>query len=76
MLFRSEKILDCDGEPMCSRARNSLLSPFSERIRNTLSHEMCHLACWIINEAPNENHGSLFKRWCRPVFPQGLLIVC
>ncbi|RPD58434.1 hypothetical protein L227DRAFT_505373 [Lentinus tigrinus ALCF2SS1-6] len=38
-----------------------------ERIRNTLSHEMCHLACWIINNAPTENHGSLFKSWAQKV---------
>ncbi|KAM5531516.1 hypothetical protein V8D89_014841 [Ganoderma adspersum] len=38
-----------------------------ERIRNTLSHEMCHLACWIIDEAPTENHGALFKRWANKI---------
>ncbi|TFK82454.1 hypothetical protein K466DRAFT_500296 [Polyporus arcularius HHB13444] len=38
-----------------------------ERIRNTLSHEMCHLACWIIDGAPTENHGSLFKNWAKKV---------
>ncbi|KAG6820346.1 hypothetical protein H0H93_001791 [Arthromyces matolae] len=34
-----------------------------ERIRNTLSHEMCHLASWIINANPKEVHGSIFKTW-------------
>ncbi|KAL4068257.1 SprT-like family-domain-containing protein [Scleroderma yunnanense] len=34
-----------------------------ERIRNTLSHEMCHLACWVINNSPQEGHGQLFKSW-------------
>ncbi|KZT06217.1 uncharacterized protein LAESUDRAFT_653810 [Laetiporus sulphureus 93-53] len=34
-----------------------------ERIRNTLSHEMCHLACWIIDEDPKEHHGRKFKAW-------------
>ncbi|KAF5312656.1 hypothetical protein D9619_003090 [Psilocybe cf. subviscida] len=34
-----------------------------ERIRNTLSHEMCHLATWVIDEKINEHHGSFFKRW-------------
>ncbi|EPS99604.1 hypothetical protein FOMPIDRAFT_99402 [Fomitopsis schrenkii] len=38
-----------------------------ERIRNTLSHEMCHLACWIISEKPTESHGSIFKTWARKV---------
>lgn len=34
-----------------------------ERIRNTLSHEMCHLACWIINQDPKEGHGKVWKSW-------------
>ncbi|KAI0651442.1 SprT-like family-domain-containing protein [Trametes meyenii] len=38
-----------------------------ERIRNTLSHEMCHLACWIISDAPDEQHGAIFKNWARKV---------
>ena len=28
-----------------------------------MSHEMCHLACWIISNAPDEQHGSIFKGW-------------
>lgn len=38
-----------------------------ERIRNTLSHEMCHLACWIIDEDITEQHGRLFKSWTHRV---------
>ncbi|OJA18812.1 hypothetical protein AZE42_00861 [Rhizopogon vesiculosus] len=38
-----------------------------ERIRNTLSHEMCHLACWIINGDPKEGHGPAFKAWANKV---------
>ena len=41
-----------------------LLKPFKERIRNTLSHEMCHLACWVINQEPKEGHGKFWKSWC------------
>ena len=37
-----------------------------ERIRNTLSHEMCHLACWAIDNQPREGHGQLFKSWLVP----------
>ncbi|KAH9001847.1 SprT-like family-domain-containing protein [Lactarius hatsudake] len=36
----------------------------NERIRNTLSHEMCHLACWVINQDPKEGHGKVWKSWC------------
>ncbi|KAN0113517.1 SprT-like family domain containing protein [Russula decolorans] len=38
-----------------------------ERIRNTLSHEMCHLACWIINQDPKEGHGKVWKSWAAKV---------
>ncbi|PPQ78197.1 hypothetical protein CVT26_007574 [Gymnopilus dilepis] len=34
-----------------------------ERIRNTLSHEMCHLATWVIDKKIDEHHGKLFKYW-------------
>ncbi|KZP32441.1 hypothetical protein FIBSPDRAFT_678180, partial [Athelia psychrophila] len=38
-----------------------------ERIRHTLAHEMCHLACWIIDGDPKEGHGRLFKAWAAKV---------
>ncbi|KAF8807653.1 hypothetical protein BYT27DRAFT_7242120 [Phlegmacium glaucopus] len=38
-----------------------------ERIRNTLSHEMCHLATWIIDKEINEHHGQNFKKWASRV---------
>ncbi|KAI0344061.1 hypothetical protein BDW22DRAFT_1355345 [Trametopsis cervina] len=38
-----------------------------ERIRNTLSHEMCHLACWIIDGDPKEGHGKAFKSWASKI---------
>ncbi|KAI0762076.1 SprT-like family-domain-containing protein [Irpex lacteus] len=38
-----------------------------ERIRNTLSHEMCHLACWIIDGDPKEGHGKAFKSWAAKI---------
>ncbi|KDQ54908.1 hypothetical protein JAAARDRAFT_38024 [Jaapia argillacea MUCL 33604] len=38
-----------------------------ERIRNTLSHEMCHLACWVINQDPKEGHGKAWKAWASKV---------
>ncbi|KAF8633981.1 hypothetical protein AX15_001158 [Amanita polypyramis BW_CC] len=39
----------------------------NERIRNTLSHEMCHLATWIIDADPKQAHGRLWKRWAAKV---------
>ncbi|KAH9966385.1 SprT-like family-domain-containing protein, partial [Lactifluus volemus] len=32
-----------------------------------LSHEMCHLACWIINQDPKEGHGKAWKSWAAKV---------
>ncbi|KAH6568101.1 hypothetical protein BASA62_005648 [Batrachochytrium salamandrivorans] len=34
-----------------------------ERLRNTLMHELCHAACWIIDGDNRNPHGKLFKRW-------------
>ncbi|KAH6917146.1 SprT-like family-domain-containing protein [Coprinopsis sp. MPI-PUGE-AT-0042] len=39
----------------------------SERIRNTLSHEMCHLASWVIDKEVKEGHGKFWKAWTRKV---------
>ncbi|KAJ7456463.1 SprT-like family-domain-containing protein [Mycena latifolia] len=36
-----------------------------ERIRNTLGHEMCHLACWMIDKEIREAHGKLFHKWAK-----------
>ncbi|KAJ7037536.1 SprT-like family-domain-containing protein [Mycena alexandri] len=38
-----------------------------ERIRNTLAHEMCHLATWYIDKDINAYHGKLFNKWARRV---------
>ncbi|KAF5337267.1 hypothetical protein D9611_003404 [Ephemerocybe angulata] len=38
-----------------------------ERIRNTLSHEMCHLAAWVIDKEIKEGHGRFWKAWTRRV---------
>jgi predicted SprT family Zn-dependent metalloprotease len=36
--------------------------PSPDKLRNTLVHEMCHAATWIIdNDA--ESHGPTFKKW-------------
>ncbi|KRZ18787.1 Acidic repeat-containing protein [Trichinella zimbabwensis] len=35
----------------------------NERIRDTLLHEMCHAAVWIIDQKI-EKHGPFWKRWC------------
>ncbi|CAE6516820.1 unnamed protein product [Rhizoctonia solani] len=34
-----------------------------ERVRNTLSHEMCHLGAWMFDSEMKPPHGPAFKRW-------------
>ncbi|EAL19473.1 hypothetical protein CNBG4200 [Cryptococcus deneoformans B-3501A] len=38
-----------------------------ERILNTVAHEMCHLATWIISGDFKNPHGHIFKSWGRKV---------
>jgi len=35
---------------------------FTERVRDTLIHELCHAAVWFLNGV-NDGHGSLWKYW-------------
>ncbi|XP_022098978.1 acidic repeat-containing protein-like isoform X2 [Acanthaster planci] len=34
----------------------------AERLRDTLIHELCHAACWMINGV-NDGHGRFWKYW-------------
>ncbi|KZV95611.1 hypothetical protein EXIGLDRAFT_610323 [Exidia glandulosa HHB12029] len=38
-----------------------------ERLRNTVGHEMCHLASWMIDCDPAEQHGQLWNAWTKKV---------
>ncbi|KAG8899256.1 hypothetical protein FRB99_006838 [Tulasnella sp. 403] len=38
-----------------------------ERIRNTLSHEMCHLSTWLSDGVGVPDHGSAWKTWANRV---------
>lgn len=58
------KILDSEGLYCLERRSINALPIVAERIRNTLSHEMCHLASWIISGDPKEGHGKIWKAWC------------
>ena len=35
----------------------------TERIRDTIVHEMCHAANWIIDGTKRAGHGKLWKAW-------------
>ncbi|KAA8490554.1 HMG box-containing protein C19G7.04 [Porphyridium purpureum] len=35
----------------------------TERLRNTLAHELCHAAQWIVDREKRPHHGASFKLW-------------
>lgn len=35
------------------------------RLRTTLSHEMCHVAAWVVSKEWREHHGAVFWAWAR-----------
>ncbi|VIO95779.1 conserved hypothetical protein [Brugia malayi] len=48
-----------------------------ERLRDTLLHEMCHAAVWVIDHIHKGRHGPAWKYWvhrCQKVFPSLPLI--
>ncbi|KAJ7806107.1 SprT-like family-domain-containing protein [Mycena olivaceomarginata] len=58
---------DRDGNEFVDIELATKILDCEERVRNTLSHEMCHLACWIIDGQIKESHGKLFHKWARRV---------
>ena len=34
-----------------------------QKLRNTLLHELCHVATWVINHVSKPPHGTHFKYW-------------
>ncbi|KAJ7748494.1 SprT-like family-domain-containing protein [Mycena maculata] len=73
----NNKLLSTAGRAQFHRDRNgnefaeihlaSKVVDSDERIRNTLGHEMCHLACWMIDKEIKESHGPIFRKWARRV---------
>ena len=35
----------------------------TEKLRDTLAHELCHCAIWVIDHDPHSHHGKTFKQW-------------
>ncbi|KAJ9116463.1 hypothetical protein QFC22_004905 [Naganishia vaughanmartiniae] len=38
-----------------------------DKLKNTVAHEMCHLASWIISGEMKNPHGAVFKSWGKKV---------
>ena len=50
-----------------------------QRLRDTLAHELCHAAQWILDGSTNPGHGADFKRWGRrttQAFPDISITTC
>ncbi|KAJ1309617.1 hypothetical protein OPQ81_006387 [Rhizoctonia solani] len=61
-----KRIRDTNGDVMRHETRIELSTKVvdcEERVRNTLSHEMCHLGAWIFDSEMKPPHGPAFKRW-------------
>ena len=37
------------------------------KLKNTLSHEICHIAAWAIDKEMKPAHGPAFKAWGRKI---------
>jgi hypothetical protein len=38
-----------------------------KRLRNTLAHEICHVAAWLLEATMKPAHGAAFKKWARHI---------
>jgi len=34
-----------------------------DKLRDTLAHELCHCALWVVDHDPKSHHGKQFKAW-------------
>lgn len=59
--------MDNDGKEKKSRRAAIELSEkvidTHPRLANTLVHEMCHVAAWLVDGVRNPAHGAMFWKW-------------
>jgi len=56
-----------DDVHQCSIELSTKVLDNEERVLNTVAHELCHLAAWVIDGEIQPAHGRSFKRWGRKV---------
>ncbi|KZO92534.1 hypothetical protein CALVIDRAFT_487228 [Calocera viscosa TUFC12733] len=56
-----------DDIHQCSIELSTKVLDNEERVLNTVAHELCHLAAWVINGEIQPAHGRCFKGWGRKV---------
>jgi len=50
-----------------------------DKLRNTLCHELCHVAAWLIDHTAKPPHGAVFKKWAAAamaVYPSLSITTC
>lgn len=58
----STKVVDTEGALLGHAGYHAGLTMTSiERVRNTLSHEMCHLSTWLVDGVGNPDHGTILS---------------
>eukprot|EP00899_Mesostigma_viride_P023932 jgi/Mesvir1/4723/Mv11591-RA.2 len=60
----------CKGVPPLHIASISLSTKVlddSDKLRQTLCHEMCHVAAWLLDRSAKPPHGKVFKKWASMV---------
>jgi predicted SprT family Zn-dependent metalloprotease len=49
--------------PMCKIELSNKVCDSYERIQDTLIHELCHAATWMIDRVKDAGHGPVWKKW-------------
>eukprot|EP00951_Prasinocladus_malaysianus_P018314 scaffold145896_cov19-Prasinocladus_malaysianus.AAC.1 len=47
------------------RLRCQLVLDNEEKLRNTLCHELCHAAAWLVDHTAKPPHGKVFRKWAQ-----------
>ncbi|KAJ7171839.1 SprT-like family-domain-containing protein [Mycena crocata] len=72
---RAEYHRDRHGNEKATIYLSAKVVDSAERVRNTLCHEMCHLATWIIDKQLREGHGDFFRKWAKKIEKKDLCII-
>lgn len=69
-LLKTAGVTRCFIKGSCREAEITLalkVVDSEDRLMNTLSHEMCHAADWLLNRSSKPSHGEGFKFWARKI---------
>ncbi|KAJ3299594.1 3-phosphoinositide dependent protein kinase-1 [Borealophlyctis nickersoniae] len=61
--YTSRQIIDGEWSYSARIELSTKVVDNEDKLRNTLIHEMCHAAAWLINKVNKPPHGDAFKYW-------------